>query len=53
MGEQMDQGLLEIPVLGEENSLIAPQALVVELGDLRQRVVATVVVIARVGSPGF
>ena len=53
MDNQMGQGLFQIAVLREEDPLILPQAVLVEIGDLRQRVVTAIVVIACVGSPGF
>ena len=53
VGDQMDQGLLQIAVLREADPLIPPQTVGVEFGDLRQRVIATIAVIARAGSPGF
>jgi hypothetical protein len=49
----MDQGLLQIAVLGEADPLIPPQTVGVEFGDLWQRVIATITVIAGVGSPGL
>jgi len=49
----MGQGLFQIAMFREKDPLMVPQAVVVEFGYLRQRVIATVMVIARIGAPGF